>query len=367
VLWRLTYLRLCLARWRNRWVSEAIPDFEDIITGNSCTLSFMLIRSSSNPILSARTDLPWASKKLYNCAAHKQDGVYTMLFRAIGDDWISRLGIAHSNDGVRFIVEDSPVFSPLELWEKGGCEDPRMVRFGDTYHVTYTAYDGITARAMIVSSDNLKAWGTRTRLFPNLSQLQRENLPLDWSKAAAIYPEKINRTYRLLFGDDQIWAASSEDLVNWKIEPEAILGARQGHFDAGYVEMGPPPIKTDRGWLVLYHGIDRMDNQRSYCLGAALFASNDPRKLLWRCEKPILSPEEPYEIVGLIDIIEGGFERLKKLRSSELQQLAQQNELPKAVFCCGAVLENESVRLYYSGGDTVICTAVVDLESVFSS
>jgi len=327
----------------------------------------MLIRSSSNPILSAHADLPWASKKIYNCAVHAQDGAYVMLFRAIGDDWVSRLGIAHSDDGVRFTIQETPVFSPLESWEQKGCEDPRIVKFGEIYHMTYTAYDGSTARAATASSDDLKTWNVRTLLFPDLSQQQREDLPPDWSKAAAIYPEKVNGRYRLLFGDSQIWAASSDDLATWEADPEATLSAREGHFDSGYVEMGPPPIKTDRGWLVLYHGIDRMDDQRTYCLGAALFDTNDPHKLLWRCTKPILSPEEPYEVVGLIDIIAGGFERLKNLEGGELLELARQNKLPKAIFCCGAVLEDECLRLYYSGGDTVICTATIDLETVFRS
>ncbi len=327
----------------------------------------MLARSTDNPILSARADLPWASKKLYNCAVHKQDGIYTMLFRAIGDDWISRLGIAHSNDGVHFTIEASPVFAPLEPWEAKGCEDPRLVKIGNTYHLTYTAFDGITARAATASSEDLRNWSERTLLFPGLHLRQRQELPPDWSKAAAIYPKKIHGKYRLLFGDDRIWTAVSEDFVAWQAEHKAVLSAREGHFDSGYVEMGPPPIWTERGWLILYHGIDRMDDRRTYCLGAALLDTTDPHRVLWRCTKPILSPEEPYEVVGLIDIIDGGFERLQQLGTDGLLQLAQHNKLPKAVFCCGAILENEQLRLYYSGGDTVICTATIDLDTVFRS
>lgn len=347
----------------------AVParDFRCSFRHISCTLRLMLIRSPANPILSARSNLPWASKKLYNCAVHMHDGVYVMLFRAIGDDWISRLGIARSDDGVQFAMEPAPVLSPLEPWEAKGCEDPRIVRLGDTYYMTYTAFDGITARAAITSSRDLTTWGTRSLLFPTLSQPQRENLPADWSKAAAMYPEQVGDSYRLLFGDSQIWAATSQDLATWQADPVAVLSARDGHFDAGYIEMGPPPIKTDRGWLVLYHGIDRFDGQRTYRLGAALFDHDDPRKVLWRCAQPILAPQESYEVVGLVDIVDGGLERLKTLQASDIQQLAQQNLLPKAIFCCGALLEGDRVRLYYSGGDTVICTAVIDLQSIFSA
>ncbi len=325
----------------------------------------MLIRSSLNPILLAQPDLPWASKKVYNCGVYRQGGRYVMLFRAIGDDWVSRLGIAYSDDGEHFTIEQSPVFSPLEPWEQKGCEDPRIVKFGDSYHITYTGFDGDTARAAMASSTDLKTWSKRTLMFPDLNQPQREDLPSNWSKAAAMYPEKIDGKYRLLFGDSHIWAASSDDLINWEVEPEAVLGARGGHFDAGYVEMGPPPMLTDHGWLALYHGVDRMDAQRTYCLGAALFDRAEPRKLLWRRTEPILTPEKPYETSGLVDIIEGGFKRLKTLGADDIQQLAQQGRLPKAVFCCGAVLVDDQVRLYYSGGDTVICTATIDLASIF--
>jgi beta-1,2-mannosidase len=329
--------------------------------------TLMLKRNSQNPILKGQADLNWCSKKVYNCAVHKDGGTYHLLFRAIGDDWISRLGLAESTDGITFTVVPSPVMSPMEPWEVKGCEDPRMVRIDDTYYVTYTAYDGITAQAALVSSPDLRTWGKRQLLFPGWQQPQRESQEANWSKAAALYPSKIGNTHHLLFGDDHIWAATSSNLVNWEPAPKPVLSARAGHFDAAYVEMGPPPMLTARGWLVLYHGIDSLSDYRTYSLGAALFASDDPSKLLWRCSSPILTPTESYETVGMIDIINGGFDRLKSLKLSDLQELEAERKLPRAVFCCGALLEDNVVRLYYSGGDTVICTATIDLESIFSA
>lgn len=327
----------------------------------------MLTRNVNNPILTAHPDLSWCSRKVYNCAVCEENGMYYMLFRAVGDDWISRLGIAESEDGVRFVIRPKPVVSPSYPWESHGCEDPRMVKLGDQFFVTYTAFDGVTARAAIMSSPNLRNWSERHLLFPNLGNPHRENLPNDWSKAAAMYPEKINGKYYMLFGDTHIWAATSKDMTNWELLPQLILGARPGYFDAAYVEMGPPPIRTSKGWLVFYHGIDRLDGERTYSLGAALFDSSDPLKLIWRSEKPILTPEESYETFGMIDIIEGGFEALKQMDVADLKQLASEKKLPKAIFCCGAIEDNSVVKLYYSGGDTVICTAEIDLESVFAA
>jgi predicted GH43/DUF377 family glycosyl hydrolase len=178
----------------------------------------------------------------------------------------------------------------------------------------------------------------------------------------------MNDKYYSFFGDNHIWAATSDNLVDWEPLPDPVLKSRDGHFDSAYVEMGPPPILTPRGWLVLYHGIDTFDSQRVYSLGAALFDRENPLRLLWRGSSPILTPTEDYETIGKIDIVDGGYAILKTLKAGDLQQLAAENRLPKAVFCCGAILEEEDiVRLYYSGGDTVICTATIDLETVFSA
>ncbi len=327
----------------------------------------MLIRNKHNPILTARADLDWCTKKVYNCAVYKDEDNYWMLLRAVGNDWVSRLGLAESSDGVHFSLQNSPVFSPDNHLDIAGCEDPRMVRIDDVYYISYTAFDGTIARAAMTTSYDLETWGERRILFPDLSLEQRENLPAQWSKSAGVFPEKIGDSYYLFFGDNHILMAKSPDLKDWVVVDQPVLRARADHFDSAYVEMGPPPIRTDRGWLVLYHGIDRFDNQRTYSLGAALFAIDNPMEEIWRCEEPILTPTESYERIGMIDIIDGGYETLKSIRLEDIHQMAAEDRLPKAVFCCGAILEGDEVRLYYSGSDTVICTATIDLQTIFSS
>ncbi len=327
----------------------------------------MLIRNSHNPILTARADLDWCSKKVYNCAVYKDGDIYRMLLRAVGNDWISRFGLAESADGVHFALQGSPVMSPELDWEVKGCEDPRMVRIDGTYYIGYTGFNGTLAQAAMVTSTDLENWGERRLLFPNFTREQRENLPLEWSKAAAVFPEKIGDKYYLFFGDNHILPAFSLDLIEWTHIDQPVILPRADHFDCAYVEMGPPPIRTDRGWLVFYHGIDRFDNRRTYRLGAALFAIDNPLNQIWRCDKPILEPHESYETIGMIDVIDGGYETLKSIRLEDIHQMAAEDRLPKAIFCCGAVLEGDEVRLYYSGGDTVICTATVDLQTIFNS
>jgi len=131
--------------------------------------------------------------------------------------------------------------------------------------------------------------------------------------------------------------------------------------------MGPPPIRTEKGWLIIYHGIDQFSKSRVYRLGAALISFDDPTHVLWRCNSPILEPQEEYEAVGLIDMVPGGFKALRTMSYEDILELSKNNALPKAVFCCGAILEHDTIRLYYGAGDTRICTATIDLETIFNS
>lgn len=328
----------------------------------------MLERSSHNPILKAQPHLSWCNIKIYNSAVYSGGFSYKLLFRGIGEDWISRIGLAESADGERFVIDQLPVISPEFEFEKSGVEDPRLVKIDGKYYVTYTAFDGKTARAAIVSSIDFKNWVDKRLIFPkwNTDQ-QRENLPSDWSKAAAMFPEKIGSKYYLFFGDNHIWPAISDNLYDWDSMYEPILSARPGKFDSAYIEMGPPPIKTKDGWLVLYHGIDSFGDDKTYRLGAALFDLDNPLIIKWRCDNPILEPKESYEVAGLIDVIDGGYEVLQKLNPSDIQQLAVSHQLPSAVFCCGAVRLKDKIRLYYSGSDTVLCTAIIDLDTILKS
>lgn len=318
----------------------------------------MLTKSQLNPILSAQPNLKWANKKVYNSAALIIDGSYHLFFRAIGVDYISRIGHAVSTDGTHFEVQDKAIFEPLEEWEVKGCEDPRITKIDDLFFMAYTAYDGLAARVATTTTTDFINWTARTIAFPEWREGQWVSPGQKaWSKAAALFPEKVNGKYHLFFGDDAIWQAYSDDLVSWNPVIEPILEPREGFFDCSYIEMGPPPILTERGWLIIYHGIDGIDNGRVYRLGAAIFDHDNPSKLIWRCKSPILEPTAQHERVGQIDIIDGGMERLSKLSNEELVQLSDAGSLPQAVFCCGAVINDGLIHIYYSGSDTVLCLA----------
>lgn len=327
----------------------------------------MLIKSALNPIITAPVDLKWANKKVYNTAAIFFNNNYHLFFRAIGDDYISRIGHAVSKDGEHFDIYPEPFFEPIEKWEIKGCEDPRITKVDNNYVMTYTAYDGLTARVGLTTSTDLINWSSRKVLFPDW----REGHWADpsqkaWNKAATIFPKKVNGKYLLFFGDDDIWQAYSDNLLDWTPVLKPVLGPRKGYFDSGYIETGPPPILTEHGWLIIYHGIDNRGSGRVYRIGAVLSLYEDPTKIIWRSSKPILEPIESYERIGQIDIIEGGMDRLKTINEKELRRLSAKGELPEAVFCCGAILVGNELKLYYSGSDTVLCLATGKLSDILN-
>jgi predicted GH43/DUF377 family glycosyl hydrolase len=289
-----------------------------------------------------------------------------MLFRGVGDDWISRIFLATSGDGFDFKINETPVISPDSSWESAGCEDPRITKIGNKFWMSYTAFDGITARSAIATSDNLISWKKRGLIFPHHRHPQREDLPKEWHKSAAMFPKKFKDKYLLLFGDNHIWSATSDDSINWISDLDPIISARKGFFDSAYVEMGPAPIKINSGWLVLYHGIDSFSSNRTYRLGAVILDPDNPLKIIARTNTPILEPKEIYEGIGLIDILPGGYSRLKALSDLGLEALASKHKLPKAVFCCGTLKEGNYIRIYYGAGDTRICVATVDIDTILS-
>lgn len=182
-----------------------------------------------------------------------------------GRAWHSSIGYASSKDGESVWRKKQPVMFKECKYELRGLEDPRIVKIGKNFIMSYAAYDGQTPRLCVASSNDLLDWfkhgpvlknwcfekaGGEMIIFQKGKPVKKEQ-KFEWSKSGAIFPEKINGKYRMLFGEYRIWWAESDDLINWKAENKPFIFPRsENYFDNLYVETGPTPIKTKRGWLI---------------------------------------------------------------------------------------------------------------------
>ncbi len=266
----------------------------------------------------------WENKNVLNPTAIIGEGKIHLLYRAQDSLGTSRIGLATSEDGIHFKKLAKPILFPendsLKKYEwPGGIEDPRVIRSEDgRYFLTYTSYDGKTARLCGAISSDLMHWNKIGPLF-------KSNKYKDvWSKSGAIVVKKnakgnliahkIDGKYWMYFGDTDLFLATSTDLLHWEILENAetqvkisVLKPRAGYFDSRLVEPGPFALWTSKGILFIYNSSNAANfNDPSlakfaYAAGQALFDPTKPYRLLARTIKPFLWPNKPYEQVGEVN------------------------------------------------------------------
>ena len=289
-------------------------------------------RVASDPIISPQGD-SWEAAGTFNPAVVRYHGKFVMLYRAQDKDGTSRLGYAESTDGLHFTRRDQPVLSPEAEYEKdGGVEDPRLVKFGDTFYLTYTGYNKKDAQLCLATSKDLVHWQRQGVILP----AYKGHWNVRWTKSGAIVPEKINGKYWMYFlgttpdNIDQMGLASSTDLIHWTEATDVpVLPGRPGQFDSRVVEPGPPPILTKDGIVLVYNAAD---DKLVYRTAVAVFDRSDPRKLLRRSDQPVFFPEKDWEKVG---------------------------QVPNVVFVEGMVRQGNRYLFYYGAADKYIGVAEV--------
>jgi predicted GH43/DUF377 family glycosyl hydrolase len=333
--------------------------------------------SKNNPILKPNHKIPWRSLATYNPTIIYENKTYHLFYRALGQAFVSKIGHAVSRDGIKFKEDIEPTLTPELAIEKNGLEDPRIIQIDKTYYLTYTAYDGKTARLCLATSYDLIHWHRHGEILTNWNFKQAGGFIVDWdsaqktpeakiywSKSGGIFGEKINGKYWILFGDRNIWLATSSNGIKWQAILKPFLKPRPKYFDSIHVEMGPPPIKIKKGWLVLYHGIN---HNKTYRLGYVLLDLKNPQKILYRSSQPIFSPVEAIKLPGIVDIITGGKEITNKMNKKKIKVFLSKNKMPKVIFCNGAVLIKDTLRIYYGINDTYIGTATAKLKDILNS
>jgi predicted GH43/DUF377 family glycosyl hydrolase len=311
-----------------------------------------LRRHPGNPIIEPDENKYWESKATFNPSAIIDGDTVHLVYRAIGDTDVSTLGYATSKDGYNFEKQSEHAIyahsgndlnksEPLTIsylsgggWS-GGCEDPRLVKIGDTVYMTYTAFDGWNSVRIALTSIKLtdlknKKWNWK---IPVLISPQDE-VNKNW----VIFPEKINGKYAVLHSISphilidyvaDLNSFDGKDFINSIHRDNPSWGLR----DKGIRGVGPAPIRTKSGWLVLYHGTEPHEGNK-YKLWAMLLDLKDPTKIVYKTKKPILEPEEEYETAGYMGII----------------------------YSCGAIVKDGTLFVYYGGGDKVGAVATANLE-----
>jgi beta-1,2-mannobiose phosphorylase / 1,2-beta-oligomannan phosphorylase len=301
----------------------------------------------NNPILIPQEDQSWQAQAVFNSAALYEGNQFYLLFRAMSWDNTSTIGCAVSDDGFNFTqLTNDPVYVPRMEFENkcrpnafSGCEDPRLTKFGDKIYMFYTAYDGQRPPRVALTSIKESDFMDHNWIWQKpilISSLITDN------KNACLFPEKINNKFVVLhrtagheIAIDFINDLSELNEDKLLLEKEAAISPRNDSWDSAKIGIAGPPIKTEKGWLLIYHGVSKFD--KNYRLGYMILDLEDPFHVLYRSTYPILEPQFEFEKKGIVDNV---------------------------VFSCGAVEKDGLVYLYYGGADKVMCVATMEIKKL---
>jgi Predicted glycosylase len=295
-----------------------------------------IMKFEKNPIIT-RDDVPFKVNSIFNPGAIKFGSQYLLLCRAELPTGRSVFVLAKSNDGENFAVDVKPCLVPSDHGEyfkyvEWGIEDPRIIKHEDKYLITYTGYSKYMPLVMLAETTD----------FVNYKILGPITEPSN--KDCALFPEKINGYYWKMDrpsseGRNDIWMNKSKDLLHWGGH-QFVMEPESGTWEQNKIGGSTPPVKTDKGWLLLYHGVRGFGISYMYKIGAMLLDLYEPWKVIGKTKEPILSPLYDYERVG---------------------------DVGNVVFSNGWIVkENGDINIYYSGADTNICLAKTTVNYLLS-
>ena len=329
-------------------------------------------RHPDNPIVRPGK-YDWRKVVVFNPGIIKDKGKIYMYERTAGNlrPFICYIGMLESDDGIYFRHPfDHPVFTPEMAGSKyGSVQDPRIVKIEDSYYMTYAyrpyawsshptgigvpesfqtdfpGFDGDPVknqtRSGIAISNDLYHWEHHVWATP---------VELD-DRDVILFPEKINGRYAMLrrplqytgehYGTEKagIWISYSDDLENW--DSTQLIIKPEYSWENLRIGGSLPPIRTPEGWLVIYHGVEMINegnNTVIYRTGAMLLDMNDPARVLKRSKRFIMEPETYYEKFGLY--------------------------IPNVIFPTGGYVENNILNLYYGVCDTAIALASIEIDEL---
>jgi predicted GH43/DUF377 family glycosyl hydrolase len=300
----------------------------------------VLKRNPKNPILTAR-DWPYPVHTVFNAGATLlRDGTTLLLCRVEDHRGHSHLSAARSKNGVDgFVIDPEPTLRaepdrfPEELW---GIEDPRITWVEELgkYAVAYTAYSGNGPGVGLALTEDF-------RTFERCGVIMQPD-----DKDAALLPRRIDGNFALIHrpvtdAGAHIWISYSPDLHHWGGHKLVLTARKGGWWDAHKIGLSPPLIETERGWLMLYHGVRVTASGALYRVGAALLDREHPERCLRRGNPWLFGPEAPYERTG---------------------------DVGNVVFPCGFTVgpDQDTLNLYYGAADTVMALAHTSIKGLLA-
>ncbi len=289
-----------------------------------------------NPILT-RDDIPYPADCVYNSGAVKHGNKYILLLRVLLLNGNSVIGLAESDDGIHFKVRPEPVLMPDEsgpfaLYENKGLEDPRVtyVAEDDTYYIFYSAYSTMGFRSGLA----------KTKDFENFEKIALTTTS-DY-RNTVLFPEKFNGRYARLVRPNVhpwgIWIEFSPDLIHWGDAELLIVPYGKHIWEDHKVGACTPPIRTDEGWLFIYHGVTQTMDGMMYRMSVALLDLENPKKVRGVADQFIIAPDQLHEHVGYVHNV---------------------------TFSTGWIPEPDgTVKIYYGGADTNMNLAFAKIDDL---
>ncbi|MCD4823538.1 MAG: glycoside hydrolase family 130 protein [Phycisphaerae bacterium] len=297
----------------------------------------LLQRWQRNPILTLE-DVPYRANTVFNATPVKVDGTYYLIIRVEGQEGYSFFSLARSGDGLHFEMEKQPCMlpaneEPWKTWEENGIEDPRLTVIDGEYYVMYTAVSRYGHYIAVAKTENFHS-------YQRIAIISEPG-----NKDGVLFPEKVNGLYARLDrpygrGVGSMWISYSPDMEHWG-QSEFLCAPRPRYWDQFRIGASAPPIRTNRGWLEIYHGVKMTSAGPIYRIGTMMLDLENPAKVVGRCLEPLLSPRTDYERIG---------------------------DVGNVCFACGAIVEDdEEVKIYYGAADTSICVATCTLDELIES
>lgn len=303
-------------------------------------------RPLDHPLLTPEPTHDWEAKAVFNPAVFYHDNKIHLLYRAMGYENTSVLGYAASSDGVNITSRNEmPMYVPRAEFEtkkeprgNSGCEDPRITKIGDTLYMCYTAYNGINPPRVAITSIAVDKFLGESSNWKDPVLISPPGID---DKDAAIFPEKVNGKFVIVHRIQNEIVMDHVDSLDFDgntwLRSLSFITPRAHSWDSERIGISAPPMKTEHGWLALYHGVSK--DGHKYRVGAMLLQLDDPSVVLARTPWPILEPEAPFEKEG---------------------------NVPNVVFPCGAALTDDTLFIYYGGADKVVGVAKISFSKLLT-